>query len=72
MRRLRDLTSYRCKGLDRCWSRCIQQVKCCGKTKGAMVFRRMLMSVVRREGAAVGPMLAELRQRQIIGRGSVG
>jgi hypothetical protein len=60
MRRLPYLAGFRSNVLDRYRSRRIQLVKCCGKTKGAMVIRRMLMLVVGRKGGAVSGMLAEL------------
>jgi hypothetical protein len=60
MRRLPYLAGFRSNMLDRYRLRHIQQVKCCGKTKGAMVIRRMLMLVVGRKGGAVSGMLAEL------------
>jgi hypothetical protein len=60
MRRLPYLAGFRSNVLDRYRLRRIQQVKCCGKTKGAMIIRRMLMLVVGREGATASRVLAEL------------
>jgi hypothetical protein len=61
MRRLPYLGSGRSKGPDRYGSRRVRQVKCCGKTKGAMFIRRIFVLVGRRRGAAVSRMLAKFR-----------
>ena len=60
MRRLPSLAGFRTIVLDRYRSRSIQGVKCCCKTKGTMVIRRMVVPVGGRDGATVSRMLTKL------------
>ncbi len=50
----------------------IQQVKCSGKTKQAVVMRWMFLLVGWRNGAAASVMLAKLGKRQFVKSGSLG
>ena len=60
MRRLPYLADFETNVLDGYWAGRTQEVKCSGKTKIAMVIRRMLVRIGRREGAAVRRMQTKL------------
>jgi hypothetical protein len=72
MRRLPYLADHQASVLDCCRLRSIQEVKCSGKTKYAVVMPMMFGLAVRCGRATVSRIQAKLGERKIVKGGRIG